>query len=123
MITKNSCSFQVLVEKDAEEKMFEAETWFNEKMYKHGIRLTCSPSRNQGRRGVTRYALILSMDQEIIGRHSGRKPPESKITMEEAMRQESDGIDKKTIANNMGVSLATYYRKRKEYTKTLEDNG
>lgn len=49
---------------------------------------------------------------------AGRKPLECRVRMDDALRMEKQGTDKK-IAEQMGVSLATYYRKRKNYLEGL----
>ena len=113
--TENKCSFQVLVDSRSEKDMFEAESFINETLAGQGIRLSCAPSRNQGRRGLIRYSLIFRMDKEIAGRGAGRKEKAACYEMDESIRQEEAGKDKRSIAKEMGISLATYYRRRRKY--------
>jgi hypothetical protein len=119
MITENNesyrCTFQVLVDSQSEISMFEAEKYIYETLASHGIRLSCSPSRNQGRRGLKRYTLIFHVDKETAGRGAGRKEAVARYGMDEAIRQEKAGKEKRVIAEEMGISLATYYRRRKKH--------
>ncbi len=77
------------------------------------------PGRNQGRKGLKRYALMIEIEVETSGRGAGRKPLECGVDMAEAIRMEEQGIDKGKIAGQMGVSLATYYRERKKYLEKM----
>lgn len=115
MVCKNKWSFEVLVSEDSEKNMFEAAHDFSEKMIRHGIWMECAISRYQGVRGLKRCYVILHCEEEIVGRNAGRKKVETAYGMDEAMRQEAAGKAKKTIAAEMGISLASYYRRRKEY--------
>ena len=115
LIDDNRCTFQVLVDHTDEQDMLAKEAELNEKLIQHGIMFSCAPSRNQGRKGLTRYTISISFDKETIARGAGRKPVECGITMEEAIRLEKTGEDKAAIAEKMGISLPTYYRKRKKY--------
>jgi hypothetical protein len=115
LINEKRCSLQVLIEDKDEQDMLKKEAQLNEVLMKHGIQFSCAPSRNQGRKGLTRYTLSIIFDKETIGRGAGRKPVKCLIPMEEALRMEETGEEKKQIAKKMGVSLPTYYRKRKEF--------
>ncbi len=112
-------SVSVYVDKENEARMLAGEEKMNVFSLKHGVRVCFSPSRHQGRKGLTKYALTVEFDGEAFGRGAGRKPLECGMGMEEAMRMEAQGSDKETIAGQMGVSLATYYRKRKKYLEEL----
>lgn len=115
LINEKRCTLQVLIEDKDEQDMLKKEVQLNEVLMKHGIQFSCAPSRNQGRKGLTRYTLSIIFDQETIGRGAGRKPAECVISMEEALQMEEAGEEKKQIAEKMGVSLPTYYRKRKKF--------
>ena len=118
MVKKNRWSFTVFVDEESEENMLEAEFFLNEELLRRGIRMVCSPSRYQGRKGLKRYALTIHLDEEVAGRHAGRKRTETCYGMDEAMALEAAGKDKKSIADEMGISLASYYRRRKEYMES-----
>ena len=120
MVRKKMWSFTVFVDEKSEENMLKAEHFLNEELPKYGVRLVCSPSRQQGRKGLRRYALTIRLDGETAGRHAGRKRAETAYGMGEAMAQEAAGKDKKSIAEEMGISLASYYRRRKEH---IEKHG
>lgn len=120
LINDKRCMFSVLVDGTDEQDMLKKEAELNEKLMKHGILFSCAPSRNQGREGLTRYTISIIFDNEIIARGAGRKPVKCGITMEEAIRMENTGEDKATIAGKMGVSLPTYYRKRKKYFEEVQ---
>ena len=115
LINEERCTFQVLLEHADEADMLEKAAELNEKMLKHGIMFSFAPSRNQGRKGLTRYTISVIFDKDTISRSAGRKPVECGITMEEAIRLENAGESKAVIAEEMGISLPTYYRKRKKY--------
>ena len=110
-------AFTVLVDGESEKNMLEAEFFLNEKLSKYGVKMVCSHSRNQGRKGLTRYALTIHLDEETAGRQAGRKKLETAYGMDTALAFEATGRDKKSIAEEMGISLASYYRRRKEYLK------
>ena len=120
MIVGTKYSFPVFLEKDFEQKVLREAEIFNEALSGHGIRLTFAPSRYQGRKGLTGYSAIISIDPEIAGRGAGRKPLSGAISMEEALRLEEQGDEKAVVAEKMGISIATYYRRRKQY---LEDKS
>lgn len=120
MIRKDKCSFSLLVDRESEQDMFAAEKALNGMLERYGIRVTCSPSRYQGRKGLVRYSFAVRLDRKTAARGAGRKPAASRLSMEEALRLESDGMAKSEIAGHMGVSLATYYRKRKAYLEGSE---
>ena len=113
-------SATVYVGREDEGRMLALEEKMNGLLLKHGIRISCSPSRNQGRKGLRRYALIIEVDGDTSSRGAGRKPAECGMRMAEAMKMEEQGIDKSKIAEQMGVSLATYYRKRKKYLEEMD---
>ena len=115
MVLENRWSFEVFVDKDSEKGMFEAAQAFNEKMLKHGMWMECAISRYQGTKGLKRCYVVLHREEGIAGRNAGRKKVETAYGMDEAMRQEAAGKGKKAIAAEMGISLASYYRRRKEY--------
>ena len=121
LISDNRCSLQVLIEHEDEQDMLRKQAELNEKLLKHGIMFSCAPSRNQGRKGLTRYTLAIVFDKETIARGAGRKPIECCITMEEAIKMEKDGKSKNVIAEKMGISLPTYYRKRKKYLTEMKN--
>lgn len=114
-INDNRCTFQVLVDHTDEQEMLEKEAVLNEKLIKHGIMFSCAPSRRQGRKGLARYTISITFDKETITRGAGRKAVECGISMEEAIWLENTGENKAVIAEKMGISLPTYYRKRKKY--------
>ena len=120
MLTENSYSLTVILEKDAEKRMMQEERALNGQLQKYGIRLTFGPSRNQGRKAGVRYVLNLAMDPSARTRSAGRKPVCCSITMEEALQMERQGKGKKEIAAEMGISLSSYYRRRSRH---LEGHG
>ena len=115
LIGDRRCTFQVLVDRADERDMLEKETELNKELMKHGIMFSCAPSRNQERKGLTRYTISITFDKDTIARGAGRKPVECGIAIEEAILLENAGEDKTSIAEKMGISLPTYYRKRKKY--------
>lgn len=120
---RECASALVYVDKENEGRMLALEEKINGLLLRHGIRVSCSPSRYQGRKGLKRYALAIEVDGDTFGRGAGRKPLKCGMGMEEAMEMEAQGSDKETIAGQMGVSLATYYRKRKKYLEELTGKG
>ncbi len=115
LIRDSRCTFQVLMDRAEEQEMLGKEAELNKELMKHGIMFSCAPSRNQGRKGLTRYTISITFDKETIARGAGRKAVECGITIDEAIRLENAGEDKAAIAEKMGISLPTYYRKRKKY--------
>lgn len=115
MLTENRYFLTVILEKDSEQSMMREQRVLNEQLQKYGVRLTFGPSRNQGRKAGLRYVLCLTMDPSFRSRGAGRKPVPGSITMEEALRMEQQGKEKKEIALQMGISLSSYYRRRCQY--------
>ena len=115
MVNETRCSFSVLLEKDSERNILLEESNFNNILIKHGVNISFAPSRNQGRKGLTRYSLVITIHPEIAGRGAGRKPIPCAINMEEAIRLEEQGESKASVAEKMGISVATYYRRRKHF--------
>lgn len=115
LLTDNRFSFQALVDRETEHRLLQEEYRINEALMKHGIRFSISPSRNQGFTGHVRYTMAVTFDREVIGRGAGRKPKECPLDMEEAIQKESSGIGKREIASLMGISLSTYYRRRRRW--------
>ena len=115
LLTDDRFSFQALVDKETERRLFKEEAMIKKVLAKHGIFFSLSPSRNQGVSGYVRYSMAVSFDPEIIGRGAGRKPKDCPIDMEEALQKEASGEDKREIASQMGISISTYYRKRKRF--------
>lgn len=123
MVSKTRCSFQVLLEKETEQRVLNEEAAMNEILMKHGVHLTISPSRNQGRKNLVRYSVIISIDPEAAGRGAGRKPVQCPLTIDEAIQMEKNGISKEAIAKRMGISIASYYRRRKKYLMDDDASG
>ena len=115
MLHGNAYSTSVLIETDHEQKILMEEEALNQLLQKCGVRVSFAVSRYQGRKGLRRYTLRIICDLEAHARHAGRKPGECALDMAEALQMEGRGVDKKQIAALMGVSIATYYRKRKAY--------
>ena len=115
MLSKNGYSTSVLIETDCEQKVLMEEEALNDVLQKYGIRVFFAGSRYQGWKGLRRYTLRIVFDHETHARGAGRKPRECGMDMEEALCLEEKGMEKKEIAGLMGVSVATYYRKRKAY--------
>lgn len=113
MVSDGRCSFQVLLDKSSEKRVLSEELKMNELLSKYGIHITFSPSRNQGRKGLTRYSIVISTNIDAVKRGAGRKPKTAALTMDEATKLEQDGVSKEAIAEMMGISIATYYRRRK----------
>lgn len=117
MAGRKCISALVYVNRENEDRILSGESEMNEILIKNGIRISCSPSRYQDRKGLKRYAVMIEFDGRTLGRGGGRKPLECRVGMDDALRMEKQGTDKKKIAEQMGVSLATYYRRRKNYLK------
>lgn len=115
MTGRKRISASVYVDRENEDRILSGESGMNEVLIKNGIRISCSPSRYQDRKGLKRYAVMIEFDGRTLGRGAGRKPLECRVGMDDALRMEKQGTDKKKIAEQMGVSLATYYRRRKNY--------
>ena len=115
LVTNDRFSFQALVDKETERRLLKDEALINKVLTKHGIFFSLSPSQNQGVSGYVRYTMSVRFDPEIIGRGAGRKPKDCPIDMEEALRKEASGKSKQEIASQMGISISTYYRKRKRF--------
>lgn len=115
MLSENSYTLTVILEKDARQRMMQEQEALNEQLRKYGVRLTFGPSRNQGHKAGLRYVLRLSMDPSVRARGAGRRPAACGITMEEALRMEQQGTGKKEIAAKMGISLSSYYRRRSQH--------
>ena len=113
MIMENGFSFQVFVDHNTERQILADEVALNAMLSKHGVRISYAPSRNQGKKGLVRYSVIIRMEPDLLKRGAGRKAKDCRITMDEALRKEEEGMAKADIAALMGVSLSTYYRKRK----------
>jgi len=103
------------VEKEQETKLFYAGNLLNRCLENTDVQISFSPSRYQGRRkGMVRYVLVVTVTEKE-GRCMGRKPVPCAFGMDTALEMERNGESKKEIASRMGISLATYYRKRKEF--------
>ena len=109
-------SLSIYVKQDEVDKAEQFEKAINDAIYwRHGVNVSLAPSRKQGKKGYMHYILQVCLNEDIINRKAGRKPIACAITIEEALEMEKTNTDKKLIAAQMGVSLATYYRKRQAY--------
>ena len=119
MVNERRCSFQVLLEKETEQHILREEAEMNRILMKQGIHLTFSPSRDQGIKHLKRYSVVISIDQDAARRGAGRKPIQCQLTMGDALKMEENGDSKEIIAERMGISIASYYRRRKKYLDSI----
>ena len=85
-----------------------------------GIRLSVNPSRNQYSKSFLACVLNVHIDREITSRGAGRHAEVSGYTLENVEQMLAEGLSPQRIAEIMGMSLATYYRRRKKAVELKE---
>ena len=85
-----------------------------------GIQLSVNPSRNQYSKSFLACVLNVHIDREITSRGAGRHAEVSGYTLENVEQMLAEGLSPQRIAEIMGMSLATYYRRRKKAVELKE---
>ena len=120
--SRESYSARIYIKrKDADEelgKLHQANTALAEL----GIHLSVGPSRNQDRKNFLTCVLNVHIDHEISSRGAGRHAEDSGYTLEDVEQMIAEGLSPQQIAEKLGMSLATYYRRRKK-AATLKEKG
>ena len=111
-------SIPMIVERKNEKRVNDQFDRLNDMLSERGILFTAGPCREQGKASGIRYVLSVEIDWNKIKRNAGRRPKSSNLTLAEIHQYEAEGVDAKKIASIAGVSIATYYRRKK---RALED--
>jgi len=85
---------------------------------KYGLQISLAPAKEQGHYGLLHCILQVNFDHDIASRNAGRKPKPGQISIEEALTMKENNSDTNEIIKRMGVSRATYYRRRKAFLQT-----
>ena len=87
-----------------------------------GIEFSVGPNRHQDAAGFQACTLSIRIDREITSRGAGRHATPSEFTLADVENMEKDGLSSRQIAENVNMSMANYYRRRKKAI-ALKESG
>lgn len=113
-MTTNRFSARIYIKRSEEKEVLWKISNAESALAPFGIQLSVGPSRYQDSKSFLACVLNLRINHEITSRGAGRHAVETSLSLEDVESMIAQNMSPQEIADNVGFSLATYYRHMKK---------